>query len=769
MQPVRALLLASLLTAGLAAAAPVIQVPEGGRPVDVVAKGVVCGPLRGGWSLGADGRSVHPPAKPDEDARTLELKVAESADGCATSQSTVTVIATGPLPRIDAAASTFYPDDGRVELRGVGLLHVAIAWSGTPRGDARGVPMEGQDVCLTPSPSAGRGQEDCAVPVAQGLPTDAALYWTPPHGRRGPEVTTYDAQGRVVDPESLRLRPGRVVLTQPLVLSTGIDVSKGPGSVAVSHSEAIATVDCGLVRCEPGEGVISVRNVPGVDATVTLRLRLTPRVLFARGEALEQTLSATLPVLACPLTAVKGTVLRDVEDSALVARLDASCAHDPRALVWMVNNQRARVERVVKAAEGTHVLLRTGGTADQQVVITALTSRQDGTVVASETVKTVPLPAPRATLELPGHGPIDFIPTNRPARVHVAAATEQGRFALQPLGGAYTATARDGATLVQGEATAGGFVALRFGYQVPTLPAELATTDLAHVDERVQRLVREASVPARIENLFEFVCANKEGRDMSLEPSRPHRIPYDMRNTCRVIIHRERLTPEEGNQEVVLRIDVTRPDGSARGESRVEQRMFLRPGGEVRVVPVPGSLAQYDRILVQVSHVADESRYALSATDRTGLPSAQWTATVRGGLFRLYTTAAIPAGLYRATEPTGQLAINFGVVSRLALLNNEGQERLLGIELGLMGLGLVPQSGDIQFPPTLAVVAGLGLRVPIGPGAAVGAQAWVAREFRDDITRRTNGDPNTDRVVPSSRWSFIFGPSISVGNVGFNL
>ena len=760
-------LLLSLLVSGLSAAAPVVQVPEGGRAVDVVAKGVVCGPLRGGWTLGASGRSVQPPEKAEEGTRTLELKVAESAELCATSEATVTVIATGPLPRIDSGASTFYPDDGRVELRGVGLLNVAIAWSGTPRGDVQRGPLEGQDVCLTPS--AGRGPTDCAVPVATGLPADAALYWVPPHGRRGPEVTTYDANGNVVDPESRRLRPGRVVLTQPLVLSSGIDVSKGPGSVAVSHSEAIASVDCGLARCEVGEGVIFVRNVPGVDATLTLRVRLVPRVLFARGDALEQVLSATLPVLDCPLTAVEGTVLRDVEDSALVARLDPTCAHDPRTLVWTVNSQRARPERVVKTAEGTYVVLRTGGTSEQQVTLTARTSRQDGTVVASETAKTVPLPAPRATLELPGHGPIDFIPTNRPAEVRVAAATERGRFVLHPLGGAYDVTMRDTLPLVQGEATAGGFVALRFGYQLPTLPQELATTDLAHVNERVQRLVREASVPARIEALFEFVCADKQGRDEVLEPSRPHRIPYEMRNTCRVIVHRERLTPEEGNQEVVLRIAVTRPDGSARGESQVEQRMFLRPKGDGRIIPVPGNLAQYDQILVQVSHVADEARYALSATDRTGLPSAQWTAIVSGGLFRLYTTAAIPAGLYRATEPTGQLAINFGVVSRLALLNSEGQERLLGIELGLMGLGLVPQSGDIQFPPTLAVVAGLGLRVPIGPGAAVGAQAWVAREFRGDITRRTSGDPNADRVVPSSRWSFIFGPSISVGNVGFNL
>ncbi|WP_208726234.1 hypothetical protein [Corallococcus terminator] len=766
MHRARALVLGCLLVAGTAAAATsVVQLPEGGRAVEVIPKGILCGPVRGGWVLSSDGRSLKPPTKAEDTARTLELKVAADEAACASATDTVVVVATGPFPRIDSAATTFYPDDGRLELKGTGLKNVTIAWSGVPRGpDPQGKSVDGEDLCLEPN-----GPSECAVPVTPGLPTDATLSWRPAFARAGAGVTTYDANGRFLDDEYFRLRPGRTVLTRPLVQSSGVDLSKGPGYASVTHSEAIASVDCGSARCEVTDGAVSIRNVPGLNPTVSLRLRLTPRVFFARGDALETSVAETLPVLACPLTAVEGTVLRDAEDSALVMRLDAACAHDPRGLLWTVNGARTRVERVVKVPEGTYVLLRTRGTDEPQVTVTATTSRVDGTVVASETAETRPVPDPRAMLELPGHGGIDFVPTNRPAEVTVASNGGLGRFVLRPLGGAYTVTMRDTATLVQGEATAGGFVSLRFGYRLPTLPAELATTDLFLTSERVQRAVREASVPTNVENLVEFICADKDGHDETLKPSRPHRLNYAMRNTCRVIIHRERLTPQEGNQEITLRIDVTKSDGSTRGESHVEQRLFLRPNGEMRVIPVQGNLGQYDRILVQVSHVADESRYALSTVDRTGLPSAQWTAIVRGGMFRLYTMATIPAGLYRATQPTGQLAINFGVLSRLALLNNEGQERLLGIEMGLMGLGLVPQSGDIQFPPTLAAVLGLGLRVPIGPGAAVGANAWIAREFRGDITRRTNGDPNTNTVVPSSKWSFIFGPSISVGNVGFNL
>lgn len=751
---------ALLAAAPPARAAAIKQVPEGGRAIPVVDEGVVCSPVTGGWALGADGRSVRPPSSVSGDrARSLDLRVAEDGARCATSRAVVTVIATGDFPRIDAASSAFYPDEGRLELRGQGLAEVGVAWLAPPRA-AQEPAREGYDVCL--NPSRGKSQE-CTVPLASGLPSSAGLFWVPAHGKWGPEVTTYDASGSVVDRESRRIRPGRTLLTKPLVPANGLDLSKGPGQVALSHPEAVASTDCAPARCELSDGAVAIRGVPSLDANVTLRLRLVPRVFLARGESLESQASVTLPVLACALSAVPGAVLRDAEDAALVMKLGPSCAHEPADLRWSVNGERAQVGRVVKAPDGAYVLLRTSGTTASQLTIAA-SARLDGTVVASTTAKTLPLPLPSARLELPGHGVIDFIPTNRPAFVHIAGSGEGGRFVLRPIEGAYTVSVAGSSSQVRADPAASGFVSLRFGYRVPSLPGELASTDLVVVNERVQRAVREASVPTNVAQLIEFVCRNEEGQDERIEPNQPYRIASRQRHTCRVIVHRERLDPEEGVQEIVLKIDVTKPDGSARAESRVEQRMLLRPGAESRVVPIQGNLGQFDRVLVQVAHVADESRYALSAADRTGLPSAQWSAIVEGGLLRLYATATIPAGLYRVSQPSGQLTLNFGVLSRLALLNDEGQERLVGLEMGLMGIGLIPQQGNIKFPPTLAVVGGLGLRVPLGPGAAVGVQAWVAREFRDEVISTADNTP-----VAASKWSFIFGPSISIGNVGFNL
>jgi hypothetical protein len=761
-----ALLLA--LWAATGAAQPILQAPLGSRPIPVVEQGVVCSSAPNGWTLSND-RFVKPPTHLASDVpRSIDLKVAANDAACANAKSTVKVIATERFPSINSADVTFYPDEGRVELRGARLAGAAVAWSAPPKGDAV-ARREGMDVCLNPT-GATKDQE-CIVPVEQGLPTDVPLYWVPAHGRRAPEVTTFDAFGSVVPPEAFRIVPGRIILTKPLVQSTGVDLSRGPGVVALTHPEAVAGADCGAATCELADGSLAIRTLPSTDSAVSMRLRLSPRVFVSRGDVLDTKVLARLPVLACPLTAVPGTVLRDAESSALVLKLDASCAHDPAHLLWTVNGSRASLQRVVKAAESQYLLLQTPGTADREVTITGASARLDGTVVASTTARTDPLPTPRASLELEGHGPIDFVPTNRAALVKVTGAGELGHFTLRPIEGAYTVSAEGESVSIRGVGAGGGLVSLRFGYRVPTLPAELSTVDLVRVSERVQRTVREASVPAHIEKLVELVCSGRSGADEVALPNQPYRVAFEKRHTCRVAIHRERLTPEEGTQEIVLKINVTRPDGSQRDEARVDQRLTLRPGGDTRVVPVQGQLGQFDRIFVQVAHVADESRYALGGLDRTGLPSMQRTAIVEGGILRLYALATIPAGLYRVTDPAGQLTLNFGVLSRLALLNAEGQERLIGFELGLVGMGLIPQPSNIHFPPTLALVGGLGLRVPVGPGAAVGVQAWFAYEFRGDITRDLRPDEpvGTDNRVPSSRVSFVFGPSISIGNIGFNL
>ena len=770
MLPRSAFLVASLLAS--AADADVVQVPEGSKAIQAIAKGVVCGPLPGGWVIDATDRRMvtPPPATPPTTVRTLDVKVADTVAGCATSKQTITLNATGAWPELDATGVTLFPDDGRLELKGGHLKGVVITWS-VP-GDEKTPARHGADQCLDATPAK---VGTCAIPLAPGLPLDVQLMWLPQYGRYGDDVTTFDGAGNRVDHDALRLHPAKIVLSKPLVQTTGVDVTNGPARVALSHPEAVSWVDCGATAtCELDRGVV-VRAVPSPVTQVALRLRLAPRVYVARGDALDAVVSATVPILACPMSVVAGSVVRDVDDASAVVKLDSNCGRDPNRLRWSAGGDLADVRAVVKATDGIYVLLGITRVTAEKITITATRPELDNTIVASTTGKTVPLPVPHIALELVGHGKIDFVPTNRPAKIIVSGTGELG--ALHPVAvpGVYSLSDEGGVTSIRAADSAEGFVSLRLAYRMPTLPGELATADLVTITERVQRAVREAAVPVAIgarayglggEPLVEFLCGPSAHR---IEPGELYRIPFADRDSCRVIVHRERLTPADGSQDVTVDIEVTKADNTPRAEAKVSEHMVLVPGGEPRVIPIRDGLREFDHVAVRVSHVVDESRYVVSsAPAKPGVLAAQWSAIVDGGRYRLYATATIPAGLYRVNHPSGQLTLNFGVLSRVTTLNRDGKEGLFGLELGVMGLGLAPQSGNFQFPVTLAIVSGLGFRVPLGQGAALGIQAWVAREFRSGPIRMTNPDGTTSNV-DASNWSFIFGPSIAFGNVGLNL
>lgn len=756
------------------ASAGVVQVPEGGKPIPVTTKGVVCGQLTGGWSVDpADRRLVVPPSVGAPDlVRSIEAKIADTAAGCATTRQSVTLVALGAWPDVDGAGVTLYPDDGRIEIKGQRLKGMRVGW--TVPGDDKHPARADADACLDPVPG-----KACAIPIPTSLPVDAPLSWLPAYGRFGDDVVTYDAQGARLAGDGVRLKPARVVLSKPLVQTTGVDVTNGPARVMLSHPEVVSSVDCSPASCELAESGVSVRSAPGLVKAVTLRLRLAPRVFAARGEALDALVVVSVPLLACPMAVIDGTALRDIDDSTAVVKLDPQCSKDPQSLHWTAAGDQADVRRVVKTSDGVYVQLRVGRITSDKLTISA-SRLDDSTIVASASARTVQLPQPRVALELIGHGKIDFVPTNRPATITIAAAGLTGRLVPIAVAGAYRVSSEGGAAQIQAEDGAEGFVALRFGYRVPSLPAELAASDLVVVTEYTQRAVREAAVPAAIganvydersPPLIELVCGDGRGGSHRVAPSQQYRIAYDARDSCRIIIHRERLSRSDGSQEITLEVEVVKVDGTPRAEAKLSEHMVLRPGAGERVIPIKGGLAEFDRVAIRVSHIIDEARYVVSTTApaKPGLLSAQWSAIVDGSWLRLYATATIPAGLYRVNHPSGQLTLNFGVLSRLTTLNRQGKEGLFGLEIGVMGLGLVPQQGNVNFPVTLAIVSGLGFRVPLGQGAAIGIQAWVAREFRDGPIQVKDSVTGNYKDEPASAWSFVFGPTISFGNVGLNI
>jgi hypothetical protein len=770
--------LAALLGAwSLAAVAPApawgalaVNLPLGGRAAVVLREGTLCGPLPPGWGLGADRRTVRPPAVAANAPRSIEVRVAADGESCDRARTTVTLAATGPHPAIDPASVVFAPDEGRLELDGQRLAGLQIVWR------IPGAGRDGSETCLGPVAGKGGGDERCVVPLAPNLPFDSDLGWLPPGGVAADDTRVFDAQGTLVPPAQRAIKPARVIINRILGSNATVDVSLGPARVPLVHPRAVAAVDCGQARCELAEGAVLVRSVPAPATSVALRLRLAPRVSFARGETLEGHVNANLPLVQCPLSLASGPPLRDADDSQVVVRIDPRCAREGERARWAVGAEPAEVRQVKRVGADTFVVLRVGRLSTERVTIVARRPDLDATIIGAVTAATTGAPRPRVTLELPQHGKVEFIPTNRDAVLTVAGAGERARLVPLPVDGAYGVRPAAGHYLVRGDKNAGGFVALRFGLRVDGLPPELGALDLAVVSERVQRAVREASVPAPFstsadggEPLAELVCNDEGGTPQRVPPSRLQRVPYDAKDSCRLVIHRDRIKPEFGLQEVLLEVESLRADGSRRAEASFTERLVLVPGADARIIPLKGGSDEFDRIIVRLSHVLDESRYALNPTSRQGLPSVQWTLAVTGGRVRLYATAAIPAGLYRMNKPTGQLTLNFGVLSRITWLDERGKEGLFGAEIGLMGMGLIQRPGAIEYPPTIGAVAGVGVRVPLGGGAAVGVHVWGAYEFRDDFDYYIDPDDRTLGQRRAGKLAFIFGPSISIGNVGINL
>lgn len=667
---------------------------------------------------------------------------------------------------IDPGSVVLYPDQGRLELEGDRLLGSRLRWEGT---HVSGAHVSGADVCLDPA-AAGKHQR-CTFSIPRTLPPDVRFAWAPPPA---------SGTGAAAAAEQLSgfapLRPARVVVDRVFpAATTAVDLSGGFGRLPLAHPEAVAAVDCAQARCEIEAGVVQIRAISAAVTGLTVHVHLAPHYFVLGSDGADSTVTQTIAVLHCPAEILSGAPLRRAEATDVLVRLGGRCGGDAGELRWTANGEPATVVRTAKENNSLLVLLSVGDLEDATLTLTASRPEADGSVIAVAHAATRAAPLPRATLEIPGHGPIDFLPTNRDAEVHVAPVGNQAHLVPLAEEGAYRVTTDAGGPRIRGEEGVGGFVALRFGYRVDGLPSPFAATNLAVVSESLQRPIREVSIPAPIgpsalgpTPLVELICTDERGSPQRIVPGKRTSIPFARRDGCRVVIHRERFAPQDGTQDLTVEIDVTKVDDSPRSDAHVSERMVLRPGPEARIFWIRGVKAQFDRVTVRIAHVADDARYVGASETRTSLPAVQWTLVVGEGHLRFYATAAIPTGLFHITAPSGVLTLNFGVLSRLTWLDPEGHEGLIGLELGAMGVGLA-STPNYNFPPTLAVLGGVGVSIPIGnrgepTQAAVNLHAWIAYELRSDYTYLSG-----TTMLTASHWSFLFGPSITIGNIGTNL
>ncbi len=745
--------------------AAVLQTPAGGK-ITFDHKHL-CGQVPEGWQVDAD----HHGLRPERDlaaGSSAVIHLAAEGTACTGKLTATTVVATGPWPQVDPGSVTFWPDEGRVEFKGSNLRGAVVVWSQGNR--------SGEDACQDPTQLA--HAEQCNTAVAHGLSADAWLSALPAGSRHGEGVVTFDLAGRPVGADHGVLRPAKIVLNRAIPSTGAVDLTDGLGRIALPHPECVASVDCGSARCELADGAVLVRSVPGIATAVSVKVRLSPHVFVARGDGFDQHQAATFTLAHCPITLLSGPPIRDLDDVRVIVRLDQRCSKDPRLLRWTADGDPVDVLRVEKDGDAHDVVLRVGRLEDDHVTLAASRAEPDAPVLAVLAEKTRVLPQPRMLIELSGYGPIEFIPKNRGALVRLAPIDDHTRMHVLPVEGVYSSSPQADGWLVRGSDLSGGSVQLRLAVRADGLPAVLRGVNLAVLTDVVQRPVRDATMPVPLADsgdrpdLVELLCQVPGGPDMRLLPGLSH-IDFTQRDGCRLVIHRGRLRPEDGTQDLMLEIDIAALDGSPRPLGKVADRILLRAGPDDKVYWIKGVRSVFDRIQVRLYHVIDETRYLISPEGRPVAPALQWSIITGTGRVRFYATAAFPTGLYRVTNPTGLLTLNFGVMSRIVILDSEGREGLVGIELGAIGVGLVSTSSLPNYPATLATVAGLGVSVPLGNAgqptqASLNLHAWVSYEWRSDFKYYPSAaDATADTQGHwAPHWAFIFGPSISIGNIG---
>ncbi|HEX2656765.1 MAG TPA: hypothetical protein VHU40_00780 [Polyangia bacterium] len=663
-------------------------------------------------------------------------------------------------PQVDPASVVLFVDQGRIELAGQHLDGMRLRWQAGGN--------VGEDVCPTPKTTA--GQQHCAFGVAKGLDREVGL-----------DVLPASAPGKTGDVTHASLRIARVVLDRLLPAAAAVDLTNGVGRIALLHPEAVASADCGQARCELAGAAVQVGAVPGAATALTLRLRLAPRfAVLGHDDVAETVLTRTVAVVHCQAAVISGPPPRHAEATRIIVRLDSRCGAGARDLQWTLNGDRVRVERTLK--EGTRddaavdVQLGVGDIEDAQITLMASRPEPDGSVIAIAHQETAVALQVHAALDLPGFGKIDFVPTNREAVLRTAPPSPGARLVPVPVEGAYRVRLAEGKTYIQAEEGVGGFATLRFGYRVDGLPAAFAGTDLGTVTEPLQRPIREASVPAPLASslagdqpLLELRCADASGKVQRIPPGAETSIPFGQRDSCRLLIHRERLKPEDGTQDIAVDVAITKVDDSPRADAHQLERMVIRAAKQPRTFWIHGVKAPFDRLSLRVSHIIDEDHDVGGSDLHVSLPAAQWAVVAGQARLRFYATAAIPTGLYRITAPSDVLTLNFGALSRLTWLDRQGHEGLVGLEAGALGIGL---AATPNFPRTLAMLAGIGVAVPIGnrgeaSQASVNLHAWIAYELRNAYVYAPDAGSTDTRTA--SHWSFLFGPSITIGNIGTDL
>jgi hypothetical protein len=708
-----------------------------------------------GWKVTPDDLSVTTPTAGTAPGAALHLPIAENAAGCAGTHETVTLTPIGPMPDVDWSTAVWDVDGGQLTVQGTHLEGSVLHWSlGEKSGD---------DSC--PLPTRTGGKEECSYALDRALravPEELQLRILPAGARLQEGARLIDAAGRNAG-WPVAASPAQALMSRLLPPDATADMTSGEGRVSVIHPEAISSVSCGDATCELDANSIAVYDEHGGDEKLDLQINLRPR-LALRGGTPPRSPHFSLPLQRCPITLASGSVLRDLPDERVAIRVGGRCGTDA-SIEFQGPNGPAPVVNETRAGGARVVLIDIGRVSSDELVVTV---RREGTIVGRVSHPVLPAPTPHVRLELGSLGPVPFIPTNRMASVVFPAAPAGLSWSIVPLPGLYDVVTTPGGVSLRGAAGASGAVSLRLELRDSSLPPPLNAAALGSATDPVVLPIHVAHVPISLSAtdgttpFAELQCADTGAHLTAMHLSATNYVPFSSRGTCRLVLHSERIPVEDGTQVIRVSVDVTSSDGGPKPDARLDRRLVLRPGDAAQTLIISGVDTPFDRARIQLAVEPDES---LAERGAQSVSEAQWVVVFGTSRYRLYATVSFPTGLFRVSDQahSGILSLNAGALVRGVLLSRDGQESVVGVEAGALWLAIPgDEAAAASAHGQAALVAGLSVGIPIANAnrsaqTSINLHAWVEYEVSRAILRE-----------PGSPWGFIFGPSLTIGDVGRN-
>ncbi|MHB8416563.1 MAG: hypothetical protein ACYDCL_00705 [Myxococcales bacterium] len=698
---------------------------------------------------------------------------AELAFGDCTAPQIETLAGVGPFPRAPASAEVEL-DRGLAVLQGEELARRPIWWQ------AQDAAKFTATAC--PTVTLENGAQRCALP----LPA-AALHAALPQGPSGlvllrlPAGTPlpgepfvlWDRHGARRPLDAFRVPVRRFVLDEAPVRPAPLEAWRSEVELPVAWPGAIEAASCATACRISDDGERLIASPPSEGASLAVRLTLRDGVVIRGPQGFASALNLTLPLARCRLRPLAPALLGGVDDHRLPLELGANCPRTPQELTVETSPPTASAV-LSQSADGRRLLVSLGHVPRSLPALDLrLLAGPARAVVGSVSVPiTEGYLGTRAQLVDPQVGVLDAIPTNRKVRVELLVPDPSLATALtpEPLAGYYTVVGARPGVEIQGLAASGGTVPILVGYRPAEAGLAPDAPPLALFSAEPGYRVQPVSVPIslspedpRASRFLAVLCRESSGAERRIAPGQIVNLPFENRHSCRLRIDRSVLLPEEGPQRLRLTVAVTHPDGTpAPGGFSKVLLVAPRPGHESVWIEPTIPIHAFDHVHVALAHEPGPP-YAESETIG-GLTGQEVTLVFGNARLRLYGSATIPTGLYRLTSGPdgGVVAFSAGALIRLAPLDRDGKEFPVDLETGLFGTNLAqPTPGPSAI---LSLVAGIGLNVPIlnanqPTQASVGLHAWF--EY-------------APTVVPSiaqhygQQFAFIFGPSVSIGDIGAN-